>query len=108
MPHDPAGKPRKIDPRLEMLLRMEPAERRALWRHERSELRATSTAKLLERRMTCAHQRSQRSEQRRVRKLGVALLDRLAPQDDGVIGVAVLELPYEARLADARLTTEQH
>ena len=58
--------------------------------------------------MIRAHQWPERSQQRRVRKLGVALLDRLAPQDDGVFGMALLELPYEARLPDARLTAEQH
>jgi hypothetical protein len=58
--------------------------------------------------MTCADQRPQRSQQRRVRELSIALLDGLAPQDDGVFGVALLELPYQARLADAGLTAEQH
>ena len=77
-------------------------------RHERGELRPAAAAELLERRVARAHQRPQRPQQRRVRKLGVALLDRFAPQDDRVVGVALLELPYQARLADARLTAEQH
>ena len=37
-----------------------------------------------------------------------ALLDRLASQHDGVVCVALFELPYQPRLADTRLASEQH
>ena len=58
--------------------------------------------------MTGAHQGPQRPQQRGVGKLGIALLNGFAPEDDRVIGVALLELPYQPGLADARLTAEQH
>ena len=77
-------------------------------RHERRELRSAAAAQLVERRMAGAHQRPERSQEGRVRKLGVALLDCLAPQDNGVVGMALLELPYKARLAHTRLAAEQH
>jgi len=53
-----------------------------------------------------ANQRSQRPQQGRVGKFGIALLDGLTPEDDRVLGVALLELPYQTGLADARFTAE--
>ena len=58
--------------------------------------------------MAGANQRPQRPQQGRVGKFGITLLDCLAPEDDRVLGVALLELPYQAGLADARFTAEQH
>ena len=75
---------------------------------QRRQLRPAALAQLVEHRVTGAHQRPQRPQQRRVGKLGIALLDGLAPQDDRVLGVALLELPYQPGLADARFTAEQH
>ena len=69
---------------------------------QRGELVAAPAAQLLERRMLLAHQRAQRAEQRRVGKLGLALLDALAAQRDRAPRAAqpLLELADQARLAD--------
>ena len=57
--------------------------------------------------MTSAHKRPERPQQRGVGKLGFALLDSLAAEDDGIVGMTLLELPYQPRLADTRLASQQ-
>jgi hypothetical protein len=76
--------------------------------YQRRQLRPAALAQLVEDWVAGADQRPQCAQQGRVGKLGIALLDGFAPEDDRIVGVALLELPYQPGFADARLTAEQH
>jgi hypothetical protein len=59
-----------------------------------------------------SHERAQRPDQRRVRKLTVRLLDGFSAEHDHLVlvglGHTALELADEPGLADPGLATEQH
>jgi len=79
---------------------------------DRRQLDAVGRRQLPERLVTASDDRPQRPQQRRVGQVALGLLQTLAAQEDhsarAVQRLSLLELGHQPRLADARVTPEQH